>query len=432
MKKKWLSACLALMTAGTLAFANGTADTAEKKGAGKTTIIYYAWDDPSIKPIVDAYNKAQDKIFVDARYIPAPDYETKITTLLTAKAEMDCFNEKSQFALFNHYENGFVEPLDSYLKNSKTDHSAIDNYKTAITYDGKILAYPWRGASYYTYYNKKLFKNAGIPTPDTYVKNGTWTWEKFAEVSKKLASGDGNVYGSSVYFWGNNNLFLEAQAQKPIISANGKIDFDGNILKWFQMRKDLENAKAIWPLVDMKVTKTHYSKQFYDGRTAMLLIGEWFPGYMVSGRDKNLLKDYTWTDWGVTRLPCDNTVYVTMGTPTSNELVTYGKHKTEAFEFMSWMGGQGGAMICAANGLLPPVVTPEVENVLSGNFPDKQSLTYFTEKKIIYPLLMSKYGTPVDNLTSSIIEDYLLGKISDADFNKQYTAKLQEIIDNAN
>ena len=44
------------------------------------------------------------------------------------------------------------------------------------------------------------------------------------------------------------------------------------------MRKRLEDTGAMWSLIDMKVTKTHYSKQFYDGKLGMLLLGEWFPG----------------------------------------------------------------------------------------------------------------------------------------------------------
>ena len=50
------------------------------------------------------------------------------------------------------------------------ERSAVDSYKDAITVDGKVIAFPWRGASYYTYYNKKLFEKAGVPTPDTFVK----------------------------------------------------------------------------------------------------------------------------------------------------------------------------------------------------------------------------------------------------------------------
>ncbi len=430
MKLSRIIAAALCLTAAAFAFAEGQKE--EAKQAGPVTIIYYLWDDPSLKPLVDAFNASQSDIVVDARYIPSPDYETKITTLLTAKAEMDAYMQKRQSDMFAHYDNGFIEPLDDLLKKTGVDRSAIDSYKEAVTTDGKVVAFPWRGASYYTYYNKALFAKAGIPTPDTYVKNGTWTWAKYAEVAKKLSSGDGAVFGSSVYFWGSNQLLMEAQKMKPIIDTKGVINYDGSILRWFQMRKQLEEAKAMWPLIDMKVTKTHYSKQFYDGKVGMLLIGEWYPGFMKSGRDQNLLQGYTWNDWGITRLPCDEKTYVTLGSPTFNHVTSYAKNKEAAFKFIAWMGGPEGAKVAAKAAVLPATVTPEVKAVLAEVIPDAQSLEYFTENKKVYPLLMTKYGSRIEAQVNTMVEEYLLGKIPDAEFDARFNAGLKEIVATTN
>ena len=430
MKLSGIIAAALCLTAATFAFAEGQKEAATQ--AGPVTVIYYLWDDPSLKPLVDAFNASQKDIIVDARYIPSPDYETKITTLLTAKAEMDAYMQKRQSDMFAHYDNGFIEPLDDLLKNTGVDRSAVDSYKDAVSTDGKVVAFPWRGASYYTYYNKALFAKAGIPTPDTYVKNGTWTWAKYAEVAKKLSSGDGAVFGSSVYFWGSNQLLMEAQKMKPIIDAKGTINYDGSILRWFQMRKQLEEAKAMWPLIDMKVTKTHYSKQFYDGKVGMLLIGEWYPGFMKSGRDQNLLQGYTWNDWGITRLPSDEKTYVTLGSPTFNHVTSYAKNKEAAFKFIAWMGGPEGAKLAAKNAVLPATVTPEVKTVLAEVIPDAQSLEYFTENKKVYPLLMTKYGSRIEAQVNTMVEEYLLGKIPDTDFDARFNAGLKEIVATTN
>ena len=55
---------------------------------------------------------------------------------------------------------------------------------------------PFRGEAYFTYYNKKVFEKAGVPTPETYVEKGEWTWDKFIEVAKELSTGDGDVITS--------------------------------------------------------------------------------------------------------------------------------------------------------------------------------------------------------------------------------------------
>jgi multiple sugar transport system substrate-binding protein len=400
-----------------------------QKASGPVKIIYYLWDDPSIKIMVDSFNAAQKDIAVDARYIPAADYDTKITTLLTAKAEADAYMLRRQGDMYAHYDNGFIEPLDDLLKRTGVDRSAVDAYKDAVSIDGKVVAFPWRGASYYTYYNKKVFAKAGIPTPDVYVKRGEWTWAKFAEVAKKISSGDGKVLGASVYFWGSSQAMMEAQRFKPIIDAKGKIDYDGAILSWFKMRKDLEAAKAMWPFIDMKVTKTHYTKQFYDGNVGMLLIGEWFPSFMMKGRDDKLLVGYGWNDWGVTRLPCDGKDYATWGTPIWSHVTSYSKNKEAALRFIAWMGGPEGAKVAAKAGVLPAMMTPEVKDILRNSLPDAQSVDYFTEPRRIYPILLSKYGPSIDNFLGTFMEKYLLGKVSDADFDASLRSSLKEIVD---
>ncbi|MDR0623946.1 MAG: extracellular solute-binding protein [Treponema sp.] len=404
----------------------------EAAPAGPVTIIYYTWDDTSIKPMIDAFNAAQSDIFVDAQYLPSPDYETKITTLLTGRTEMDGYMQKRQVDMFPHYDNGFIEPLDDLLVKTGVNRVAVDAYKNSLSVDGKIIAFPWRGAAYYTYFNKKLFADKGVPTPDTYVKAGTWTWDKFAEVAKQVSSGDGKIYGASVYHWGSSQLIMETQRQTSIIAANGSLDYDDGIRRWLSIRKAMETEKSMWPLVDMKVTATHYSKQFYDGQAAMLIIGEWFPGQILAGRDQGVLKGWGWNDWGLTRIPSDSDPYVTMGAPTFSHVTSYAKNKEAALRFIAWMGGPEGAKMAAQAGVLPAMVDEGVKEVLKQSIPDPDSLAYFVENKISFPMGYNKYGSRVENLINTLQEEYLLGKIPDSQFDSRLKASLEEIINTTN
>ena len=425
MKKLYLGFIVILCLSG--AFPS----CAKKEAAvnkGPVKIIYYTWDDTSIKPMIDAFNASQSDIYVDAQYLPSPDYEVKITTLLTGKTPMDAYMQKRQTDMFPHYQNGFIEPLDDLLAKTGVNRAAVDAYKNSITIDGKIVAFPWRGAAYYTYYNKKIFADKGVPTPDTYVKDGTWTWNKFAEVAQKVSSGNGQVYGASVYYWGSSQLIMEVQHQKNIISADGTLDYDNGIFRWLSMRKDMENNKSMWPLIDMKVSATHYSKQFYDGRAAMLLIGEWFPGQIKSGLDQGVLQGWGWNDWGLTRLPSDSEPYVTMGAPTFSHVTSYSKNKEAAFRFIAWMGGPEGAKVAAQAGVLPAMVDDGVKQVLAESVPDPQSLDYFVENKIAFPMTYNKYGSRVENLINAIQEEYLLGKLPDNQFDNRLRTGLEEIV----
>jgi multiple sugar transport system substrate-binding protein len=298
--------------------------------------------------------------------------------------------------------------------------------------DGKVIAFPWRGAAYYTYYNKKIFEAKNVPTPDTYVKAGTWTWDKFAEVARQISSGDGAVYGSSLYFWGSSQLIMESQRQKSIITGDGKFDYDNGIQRWLSIRKSLEADKAMWPLVDMKVTNTHYTKQFYDGQVGMLIIGEWLPGQIKTGSDQGILKGWGWNDWGITRIPSDSNPYVTMGSPTFSHITSYAKNKDAAFRLISWMGGPEGALVAVKAGVLPAMVDDGVKTALKEVVPDSGSLEYFVENKVTFPMAYTKYGSRIENLINTLQEEYLLGKIPDNQFDAVLRAGLQEIIDTTN
>jgi multiple sugar transport system substrate-binding protein len=407
-----------------------TVGSCKKKNAaseGPVHIVYYLWNDPGYKAIVEAFNASQSEIVVDAEYLENANYEVKITTLLTGQTEMDAYMQKRQADMFPHYNNGFIAPIDSYLNQAGVDRSGIDNYKNALTVDGKVVAVPFRGAGYYTYYNRKLFEKAGVPTPDSYVKDGTWTWAKFAEVAEKISGGD--IYGSSVYFWGSSQMIPQAQKQASFIEGDGSITTDNLMHDFFKLRKSLEEKKAMWPLIDMRVTNTHYSKQFFDGRVGMLLIGEWFPGQLYTGFNDAKFKDFGWEDWGITRLPCDVTPYVTMGAPTFNHVVAYSKKKEAAFKFIAWMGGVEGAKIVAEGGILPAVTSAEVNSILAKSVPDAGSLEYFVEKKVSYPIGMNKYGSAVEAfIQTSIGDQYLQGQLSDSQFDAVFLKGMEEIV----
>jgi multiple sugar transport system substrate-binding protein len=225
---------------------------------------------------------------------------------------------------------------------------------------------------------------------------------------------------------------MEVQRQKSIITIDGKLDYDNGIQRWLSIRKAMEENKSMWPLIDMKVTATHYSKQFYDGQVAMLLIGEWFPGQIQSGRDQGVLVGWGWNDWGVTRLPSDSNPYVTMGAPTFSHVTSYAKNKEAALKFIAWMGGPEGAKVAARSGVLPAMVDAGVRQVLAEAVPDPQSLDYFVEDKIAFPLTYNKYGSRVEGLINTIQEEYLLGRIPDNQFDGRLRSGLEEIIQTTN
>jgi len=420
-----LGLIILLMVLGT-AWAGGKQEAAAK--VGPVEIIYYLWDDPTYNQIVDTFNESQNEVYVKTMVIPAGDYETKLTTLLAGGAEMDAYMQKRQADMFPQYANGYIHPLDDLVAKHGYDLEAVLAYESAIRIDGKLLAIPFRGATYYTYYNRKLFQQAGLPDPDHYVDLNEWTWDRFAQVANKLASGDGSVYGGLFYIWGLCHVIPALQNEIDFITPDGEIELDDSVRYSFALRRDLEESKAIWSLIDLKVTKTHYSKAFYDGNVGMLIIGEWFPGQMLKGRDDELLVGYTWNDWAITRLPCNLPDYRSVGNPTFNHIHVNSKKKDSAFKFISWMGGPLGARVVAEAGFLPPIVTPQVISALEKAIPDERSLKMFAEGPRVIPTFYSKYGSRVEMMIQSIIEEYLVEKWTDEELMQRMRVELNDII----
>lgn len=408
-------------------FATGENDKASPAD-GPVTVLFYIWDDPAYPPIIESFNNSQDEVFVDAKWISTNEYEAQISTLLAGGAKMDGYMQKRSTDIFAHYNNGYIAPLDDLCKEFGYDLSKISNYEAAITINGKTLAIPFRGASWFCYYNEVIFEKAGIPTPDTYVENGEWTWEKFIDVSGQLkAALPDLLYGSFMYTWGSANVVPALQNGLQFVDADGNLDINDSLTNAYLYRKELEESGLIMPLTETKVTKTHYSRPFYDGTTGMLLIGEWFPGFMISGRDDGLLQGYTWDDWSLTRLPCDEDEYATFGNPTFSHVHANSNNKEAMFKFISWLGGPEGAKIVASNGLLPAYITDDVLNELSKILPDESALKYFTEERTVNPQFYNKYGSAVESQLASIMEEYLASDMSTAELNALIEQGLKQV-----
>ena len=411
-------------------FAGGQSEGVEEEGPVR--IIFYMWEDPTYVDIVTAFNESQDEIFVDAQIIPSADYETRLTTLLAGGAEMDAFMQKRQVDMFGPHAAGHIEPLDGLIREYGYDLEAVSAYRDAITIDGETVAIPFRGATYYTYFHKALFDEAGVPYPTEFVERGEWTWDTFIRVAQEMTGDD--HYGAHLHIWGLLQAIPAIQGGTDFISRDGTIDIDeATILQSFGMRRELEEAGAISTLVDLLATRTHYSTIFFDGQAAMMLIGEWFPGMMLDARRDGRLA-FDWDEWGITRLPSDAPpdAYRSMGAPTFNHVHSGSDNKEAAFTFISWMGSAEGAEVVAQYGFLPPVITEGVREQLRTAIPDDASFEYFVEGPPVQPPFYTRYGSRIDILLAELMQEYLLEDYGDHAFIALVRDRLQEIIETTN
>jgi ABC-type glycerol-3-phosphate transport system substrate-binding protein len=175
--KKILVTLLFVSAIGIGAFAGGKQESPAaadaKKAYAGAKLVFACLDTTNYRKMDNLLPWLKEKTGIDVAmdYIPENAYMTKLQVVLSSKTgEYDVIyaNNKMYPVLF---PSGWILPLDGYLKDS-TLTSADYNYadfvpKIAqnVMYDGKIMGIPFGNESNILYYNKAMFKEAGLTTP---------------------------------------------------------------------------------------------------------------------------------------------------------------------------------------------------------------------------------------------------------------------------
>ncbi|WEK54751.1 MAG: extracellular solute-binding protein [Candidatus Cohnella colombiensis] len=141
-------------------------------------------------------------------------------------------------------------PLDDILTASGTDKETFLSpfNTTASTFGGKL--YGWGDNPYFDYsgivYNRTLLQKLGMTDLATYVKDGTWTWDKFKEIANQATQGD------SFGFVDFTSDFLDfALASNGVdlvdLAANKQSLDNPKVLESMQFTQDVMNAKFFPP-----------------------------------------------------------------------------------------------------------------------------------------------------------------------------------------
>ncbi|WP_281889665.1 ABC transporter substrate-binding protein [Paenibacillus sp. YYML68] len=171
----------------------------------------------AVDKLVTDYNASQDKVKVEAVFQGTYD-----ESLNKMKASMD---SKSGPALIQVYEIGSrfmidskaITPMQTFIDKEKYDVSSLEeNILNYYRFDGKLYSMPFNTSNPILYYNKNMFKDAGLDPekPPT-------TYEELAEAAKKLTK-DGKAGASfAIYGWFMEQLFAN-QGAELVNNGNGR------------------------------------------------------------------------------------------------------------------------------------------------------------------------------------------------------------------
>lgn len=321
---------------------NTTTPTNPDDGTKLTMWVRSATDQFSQR-LVDAYN-ASHKNQVALTIIPNDNYLTKVGTAAGSNSLPDILASDVVYTP-NYTKQGLFQDLTSEIKALPYYSAIAQSHLQVASLDGKIYAVPHKLDSSVLFYNKDLFKKAGIADPP---KNFA---EILADARKITALGGGvtgfdiagscggcNVYTLFPYAW--------AAGVKVLSDDGKKVDINNDAFKAvFTLYKQLTDEKLV-ASSDKTQDGSTWPNNFLGGKVGMLALGSPIVGAL------NGQKIF---EWGVTPLmaPDGSKTSTFVGGDVAGISVS-SKHKAQAWDFLKWTLDENAQVeIMAKNGDLP-------------------------------------------------------------------------------
>ena len=342
---------ISLFTAAALSLAlfsgcaSTKAPTSTKYGKdSKVTITYGLWDsneEVGLKKVAQAFEKKNPNITIKFQLSSWANYWTMLDAAATGGTLPDTFWIHSNY-IYKYTSNGMLHDLTSVIKQSKD--VKLSNFPSGLTsiynYKGKQYAVPKDYDTIGLWYNKTMFKKAGIKYPDS-----SWTWTTLYNAAKKLTDGKGH-YG-----------FLA-----PLKNQEGYYNFiyqnGGTVLKNSNGKKTsgYDDPKTIKAMdYYLSFVKNGLSPKVYDdltpttdmenGMVAMCMFGSW----NISGFMSN---SYMAKNCDVAVLPKSSdgkraTIFNGLG-----EAIAFNtKHFNESWKWVDYLSSKEGQLLEAKYGV---------------------------------------------------------------------------------
>jgi multiple sugar transport system substrate-binding protein len=312
---------------GSLLSACGSDDdnTATTKDGNVTITMWHGQEDQgkeTLDKIVADFQSQNRRIKVEASSggVLADSMLQKITTALSAGSYPDiAYIFGSDIA--NVARSPKVANLQPYV--TKPEVNWNDFYpaaRDAVTVDGKVRGFPALVDNLCVAYNKKVFKDAGVPEP-----TGDWTWDQFTETARKLTNPGKGVFGTGWPAVGDEDCVWRIYPMiwdlgGAIVDQSGKkVGFDNDSgLKALQTIHQLGIEKLVYP--DTKPGSETMYQIFNSGKMGMVATGPWqLPNFI----DQK-------TDYGVVPLPSYSGKRVTIAGPDTWTVFDNGSARVKA------------------------------------------------------------------------------------------------------
>ncbi|GGE30910.1 sugar ABC transporter substrate-binding protein [Pullulanibacillus camelliae] len=297
MKKRLISMFLVMgLLVLSLTACGGDSEGSSK---GKTTITYWQYTFPEkvteIKALIKKFEAENPNIKVVAQDFPYDQYNQKIAAAMNAKKGPDIMNLFYGW-LPQYQKNGYIQAIPEDFMSTKAIDQFYNPMIQSSKIDGKYYGLPTAVRSLALFWNKDLFKAAGLD-PEKPPK----TWDQLVEMAKKMTKIKANgQYEQEGFAWNVDGQDYHT-FEEVLLRQWGVQPFshDGKKVLW---NSSPEGLKAFEYWVNMtKKDKIGdgkflqgYNTAFKAGKAAMMIDGS----FSIAAT-----KEAAKFDWGVTTLP---------------------------------------------------------------------------------------------------------------------------------
>jgi raffinose/stachyose/melibiose transport system substrate-binding protein len=322
------------------------------------------------KNAADQYHAQHPNVTIKITVLENEAFKAKLTTAMQAGKPPDVFQSWGGGTMQEQAQAGLIQDITGPTK------SWIDTLNPAgvklYQIDGKQYGIPYNLGVVGVWYNKKLFKQAGIDGAPA-------TWDEFLSDVQKLkgagitplAVGEKDKW-PGMFWWANLSLRIAGKDAMAQAGENGSFDQAGFV----------DAGKQLKRLIDMKPFQAGFLAAPWDGaggeaatmangRAAMDLMGQWAPfTFDANAKKKKGLRE----NLGWFAFP---TVAGGKSQPTEyfggGDGFAVGKNAPpEAVDFVKWLvspqvgskGGESGAILPTAKGTESSVKDPNMKAVL--------------------------------------------------------------------
>ena len=296
----------------------------------------------AFNPLAEAYMAEHPNVTIEYNFIAFGDYDTTIATQLSGDNPPDAgwIVERSGPS---YIDAGVLYDLSDTLKSDAAyDYADFSESAMGLWVKGDgVYAIPFSTSPFLTIYNKTLFDQAGLETPDVLVSRGEWTWDALADDAKAIKDATGSwgfVSTDAALFGSTGNAWA---TMIPLLRAFGTDIFDANNACTMNSDGAVQAFSLLHKMIfdDQSTVPPGSEEVFWSGNVGVT--------FGQISRLSNL--DDAAFEWGVTLMPSGpaGEVYLIGQAALATFNGKNNKHQEIAADFVKYLTSQQGVAMMA-------------------------------------------------------------------------------------